>query len=196
LESLCDNKPVKKTLAPFAYGRQRWLNKPIQARNLQAWLIDNGSLTRRLQQRYEDFSLQAVSVSVAKPNVDEQFCLCLSRRQSAWIRDVVLLGAGNGVVFAHSVIPIHTLRGAWSGLGKLGNQPLGALLFANPCVQRTPLQFKKLTPNQPLYQLAIKQLPVAPPCLWARRSMFSLNAANQPILVTEVFLPSLLARPK
>ena len=95
-------------------------------------------------------------------------------------------------MFAHSVLPRGSLRGAWNGLGRLGNKPLGATLFANPKVKRTPLSYKKLTPNHALYQHAIQYLTQKPSYLWARRSIFSLNCAN--IMVTEVFLPQLLAQ--
>ena len=105
------------------------------------------------------------------------------------------MGDNQPVVFAHSVLPRASLRGVWNGLGRLGNKPLGATLFANPKVKRTSLSFKKLTSNHVLYQHATRHLmqnPSAniPSYLWARRSIFSLNCAN--IMVTEVFLPQLL----
>ena len=101
------------------------------------------------------------------------------------------MGDNQPVVFAHSVLPRTSLRGAWNGLGRLGNQLLGATLFANPKVKRTPLSYKKLTPNHALYKHAAQHLTQKPSYLWARRSIFSLNCAN--IMVTEVFLPQLLA---
>jgi chorismate--pyruvate lyase len=88
------------------------------------------------------------------------------------------------------VLPRASLRGAWNGLGRLGNKPLGATLFANPKVKRTPLSYKKLTSNHALYQHAVQHLTDKPSYLWARRSIFSLSCAN--IMVTEVFLPQLL----
>lgn len=107
----------------------------------------------------------------------------------------MLWGNGQGVVFAHSVLPKASLRGAWAGLSRLGSKPLGAMLFANPKVQRTALSYKKISANHALYRQAIAKLTKAPPYLWARRSMFSIRGANQigqRIMVTEVFLPHLL----
>jgi chorismate--pyruvate lyase len=97
---------------------------------------------------------------------------------------------GVQVVFAHSVLPRSSLRGAWHNLGRLGAKPLGAVLFANPEVTRTPLAFRKLLPHHALYTRAVEHLAERPACLWARRSVFMLN--NAPILVTEVFLPGVL----
>jgi chorismate--pyruvate lyase len=175
--------------------RQRWLNKPVWAYKLQLWLIDNGSLTARLQQHFSKFAVEPIAVKYAKPIQDETVLLYQPSYKIALIREVLLMGNNQPVVFAHSVLPRASLRGGWNGLGRLGNRPLGATLFANPKVKRTSLSFKKLTSNHVLYQYATRHLmqkPAAnnPSYLWARRSIFSLNCAN--IMVTEVFLPQLL----
>jgi chorismate lyase len=166
----------------------------------QPWLIGTGSLTARLQRRYVRFAVKPVAVKYAKPIQDEAALLHLPAYKAALIREVLLIGNNQPVVFAHSVLPRASLRGAWNGLGRLGTKPLGAALFANPVVKRTPLSYKKLSKNHVLYGRAVKhlqnqllntqQLVQNPTYLWARRSIFSLNCAN--ILVTEVFLPHLL----
>lgn len=156
----------------------------------RTWLIDNGSLTARLQKHYTNFSVKAVAIQYTKPIQDEAVLLHQPNYKTALIREVLLMGNSQPVVFAHSVLPRASLRGAWNGLGRLGNKPLGATLFANPKVKRTPLSYKKLTPNHVLYQQATRHLLQKPSHLWARRSIFSLNCAN--IMVTEVFLPQLL----
>ena len=79
-------------------------------------------------------------------------------------------------------------RGA--SLSGLGNRSLGTVLFTNPVVKRTPLRFRKLTSGHPLFKHACRRLDEKPSGLWARRSLFSLR--GQSILVTEVFLPSIL----
>lgn len=168
-----------------------WLINPISAGRIKSWLIDKNSLTLRLQKSYPIFSVKSVRLSHAKPILDEALCLGLPSHKTALIREVLLNGHHRPVVFAHSVLPYTSLRGAWHGLGKLGNKPLGAALFANPQVKRAPLRFKKLSPHHILYQLAVQHLSNKPAYLWARRSIFSLNGAT--ILVTEVFLPALLS---
>ena len=186
---LCDNSTVK-IQQNRSQLRQRWLKKPMLAKSLQPWLIDNGSLTTRLQLRYSHFAVKPVAVKYAKPIQDEAALLHLPGHKAALIREVLLMGNNQPVVFAHSVLPRTSLRGSWSGLGRLGNKPLGATLFANPKVKRTPLSYKKLSPHHKLYQHATAHLTIKPTDLWARRSIFSLNCAR--ILVTEIFLPKLL----
>ena len=174
------------------HRKSHWLKKPILSQQYRCWLIDNGSLTKRLQQRYVNFSVKKVSLYYAKPLPDEASLLALKPQQQALIRDVLLLGNNQPVVFAHSVLPRTALRGPWNKLGRLGNKPLGAALFANPKVRRTPLAYKKLSRNHPLFRRAAKHISQKPTFLWVRRSIFSLNCAN--ILVSEVFLPQLLQK--
>jgi chorismate--pyruvate lyase len=171
-------------------ARYRWLNKPFSSHLYNAWLIDRGSLTARLQQRYANFVVKPVAMKYAKPIQDEVALFYESGYKVALIREVLLMGNNQPVVFAHSVLPRASLRGEWCDLGKLGSKPLGAILFANPKVKRTPLSYKKLTPNHALYKRAALYLQQAPSYLWARRSIFSLNCAN--IMVTEVFLPHII----
>lgn len=156
----------------------------------RAWLVDRGSLTRRIQVRCPAFSVRGLRVGAGKPGRDEAAWVGLSPRVIALLREVHLYCGDTPVVFAHSVIPRAGLRGPWHALGKLGSKPLGAALFANPRIKRTPLQFKKLNRRHELYRRACRILPDRPLHLWARRSVFTLN--GYPILVTEVFLPGIL----
>jgi len=169
--------------------RSNWLKKPFSALAYQHWLIDEASLTARLQTRYADFKVLPQYLHHKKPMLGEALLLRIKPRQNALVREVLLIGNNHPVVFAHSVLPLNSLRGAWQGLGKLGNKPLGAALFKNPKVIRTPLRYKKLSKNHALYQKAVKYLDELPTYLWARRSVFRLNCAN--ITVTEVFLPDI-----
>ena len=181
--------------------RNHWLKQPMFSQHYRTWLIDNGSLTARLQQSFADFSVKPVNLSYAKPLRDEIALLQQRPQQRALIREVLLLGNKKPVVFAHSVLPSNALRGAWNKLGRLGNKPLGATLFANPKVKRTPLEFKKLSRNHPLFKRAAAHSNQKPAFLWARRSVFSLYSASKlntikprcaRILVTEIFLPRIL----
>ena len=157
---------------------------------MRHWLIDTGSLTARLKDRYPDFSVRPVWLKNEKAFTDELKQVSLKVHQHALIREVVLMGSEQPVVFAHSVLPHASLRGAWRGLGKLGNRPLGAALFANAKVKRTPLEYKKLPRHHPISMRITKHMPNMHNVLWARRSVFQLNCAR--ILVTEVFLMQLL----
>lgn len=172
--------------------RNHWLKQPLRSQHYRRWLIDNGSLTARLQQGFADFAVKPINLKYAKPLRDEVALLQHKPQQRALIREVLLIGKKTPVVFAHSVLPSNALRGSWNKLGRLGNKPLGATLFANPKVKRTPLEYKKLSQKHPLFLRATQQISQKPTFLWARRSVFSLNCAN--ILVTEVFLPQILIK--
>ena len=168
----------------------RWLKKPTLIATYRNWLIDSGSLTARLKARYRDFAVKPIKLEYAKVVTDELKGLGLKTNQRVLIREVLLFGNNQPVVFAHSVLPRVILRGAWNGLDRLGNKPLGETLFTNPKVKRTPLSYKKLSSHHKLFQHATAHLTIKPTHLWARRSIFSLNCAK--ILVTEIFLPKLL----
>jgi chorismate--pyruvate lyase len=181
-----------KIVKNSSQSRHRWLKKPVLSREYNVWLIDIGSLTARLQRRYAKFSVQAMAINYAKPTQEEAAILHLPGYNTALIREVMLLGENQPVVFAHSVLPRQSLRGPWNMLGRLGDKPLGAILFANPKVKRTPLSYKKLSSNHTLYKHATQHLTQKPSYLWGRRSIFSFNCAN--IMVTEIFLPQLLEK--
>lgn len=168
----------------------RWLRSPMGSGAYRHWLVDGGSLTRRLQRRCRDFAVERVRLLDAKPKLDEAQLLCTTARRRALLREVRLHCAGQPVVFAHSILPHKSLRGPWLGLAHLGNKPLGGQLFSNPRVVRTPLEYKKLHRHHPLHQRATAHLSASPEAIWARRSVFSLGCAA--ILVTEVFLPEVL----
>lgn len=175
----------------FSSNRQHWTRTPFLASRYRTWLTERGSLTARLQQNYPNFFVKPVSVSYAKPSAEETSLLHVPGNATAQIREVFLYGNGKPIVFAHSVLPRNSLQGEWRDLGRLGNKPLGATLFANPKVKRTPLTYKKLSAQHVLYQTATNGMKAKPAYLWARRSVFSLNCAS--IMVIEVFLPDLLS---
>jgi chorismate--pyruvate lyase len=168
-----------------------WRSRLLGVRGAErAWLTDPGSLTRRIQSRCPRFAVRHVQQQRAAAALDEARLCGLKPACATTLREVYLYCHDTPVVFAHSVLPAASLRGSWQGLGKLGSRPLGGALFANPLVQRTPLQYSRLSPRHRLYQRACAQLSQRPPCLWARRSLFTLRGRS--ILVTEVFLPGIL----
>jgi chorismate--pyruvate lyase len=107
------------------------------------------------------------------------------------VREVSLSCGQQPVVFAHSVVEMRARRGAWRMLAALGVRPLGAALFADPRVERFPLRFRWLNSRHELYNSALKLIERPPAGLWARRSLFELRGSR--LLVTEVFLPAILA---
>ena len=168
-----------------------WNSAPPRANSgFMHWLRDHGSLTQRIAQRCERFSVRNVRDGLARIALDESALLGIAPQQLAWSREVFLCADDSPVVFAHSACAASELRGAWLALRGLGSKPLGALLFSHPLVVRQPLHYKVLRSHHPLYRRATTLLVDAPDRLLARRSLFYLN--NSPLLVTEVFLPDIL----
>ncbi len=183
-----------KVFAHFPQMRDRWLKKPIGSQHYRHWLSERGSLTLRLQRHSRKFAVQPVRQTRAKPPFHEAQMLYALPRQHSLLRDVILRCDGEAVVFAHSVLPRQAMRGAWRGLGRLGNHSLGSALFADPRMCRDELQYKKLSPRHFLYRLAAAHIPQLYGPVWARRSVFRLHQGA--VLVTELFLPAVLALPE
>jgi chorismate--pyruvate lyase len=169
-----------------------WQRRPGSAGGrLRAWLAAPGSLTRRIQARCPGFSVRLIAQQARRATREERFLGAWSASKRAVVREVCLCCGETPLVFAHSVVRRRDLRGPWRGLARLGSRPLGAALFADPLVRRGPLRFRRLSPRSELHARAQAALGAPLPPLWARRSVFVRRGS--PILVTEVFLPGILA---
>lgn len=167
-----------------------WRRRPAAgAGRYHDWLIDRGSLTDRIRARCKAFRVELVFQGSRRATREERFLFGASARQTL-VREVYLCCGGIPVVFAHSVARRGDLRRAWRALTRLGTQPLGAALFADPRVRRQPLRFRELGARDELNARALAGVRGRRPALWARRSLFTLR--NSPILVTEIFLPGIL----
>lgn len=161
---------------------------------LARWLRNNGSLTVRIGQRCGRLDIARLHDGLATTTHDEAALLGQAPRQKVYAREIFLLADNKPVVFAHSVVAARHLSGTWRALQHLGNRSLGTLLFTHPEVHRAPLYFCALKSTHPLYRRAAATLDSPPDKLWARRSLFTMHGA--PLLVTEVFLPSILSLKK
>lgn len=173
---------------PTDWSSQAPLRAPFRR-----WLIDRGSLTRRIQQRCTSFSVRTVRQRLGRAGRHDALASGVRKGTPVLQREVFLLCGETPLVYASSIVPLASLHGAWQRLGRLGNRSLGAALFGNPQVRRAPLRYKKLNAHHRLFRRACSVLIDRPSHLWARRSVFRLN--GRPILVTEVFLPSILGLP-
>ncbi|MFZ5454120.1 MAG: chorismate--pyruvate lyase family protein [Pseudomonadota bacterium] len=155
---------------------------------LRGWLTDPHSLTSRIRARCEHFAVQPLRTGRAALAADEA-CLIGCGRAQALSREVLLHADGVPVVFAHSVVNMRDVRGVWHMFAGVGTRPLGALLFADARIARSPLAARRLDARHPLYRRVLASgIAVSGP-LWARRSLFVRR--GRPLLVTEVFLPAI-----
>lgn len=154
---------------------------------LKSWLFDSASLTSRLiKYSNNNFSVKMISVKRATPTADEIFALGLKARSHALIREVLLCCANEPVVYARTIIPASSLRGALRGLVLLGNKPLGAVLFADKLMHRKHIEVAQLQPKNKCYAWSGYE---GDENIWGRRSVFVLK--KQSLLVSEFFLPTL-----
>jgi len=158
--------------------------------NLKPWLLDNGSLTRNMQRNCINgrFKVKVRKQIIKRPYPSESLMLKLRHGVLTLIREVELQCSDTAWVFARTLIPLTTLHGAENKLAHLGERPLGAILFADPTIQRHHVQIACLLPHHTLFKQA-QCYTTAPQILWGRRTLFFL--ANKPLLVNEIFLPTI-----
>lgn len=152
------------------------IQAPAEVRD---WLADGGSLTRRLQ-RFGTFRVVPQRQMIAAPHAEEAALLGLPGRQHALIREVLLYVDDVPVVFARSVLPLASLKGANRVLGHMARRSLGAELFRAPRAKRA-----QVWATQAVVPGGVE------PC-WGRQSLFLKR--GKPLLVAEFFLPALWSR--
>jgi chorismate--pyruvate lyase len=171
-----------------------WQPLPCVSSRYRAWLVDRGSLTRRIEARSPGMTVQVLFQGRRRLHRDERF---LARAHAygalALTRDVALYCGKTPVVYAHSVLRPGDCGAGWRLMRGMGSRPLGAALFTDPRIRRLLLRQHKIRRGHELYRRLSPLLKsggaTAP--LWARRSLFMVG--KSPILVTEVFLPGVLA---
>jgi chorismate lyase len=161
---------------------------PLPARH---WLALHTSLTAHLGGHFGE----AVQVRVLSERhdhflVSERELLGVTARAGR-VREVQLEVRGRPYVVARTVFPTSTARGLNSGLLKLGNRALGSLLFGAMRAPSTVRQYTSLTPTSSLWRTLRTHLPHEATQLWARRALHVMH--GRPLLVTEVFLPTVFA---
>lgn len=158
--------------------------------DLFCWLAATESLTQRLQRLCGDsFAVELIDQSWCRPFPGE--CAALGMRRRAWalVRQVYLCCGTRPLVYARTVIPRSTLRGRRRRYARLGERPLGEVLFAAGDVERSPFEVAMLMPGDVLHDAAINGMRSRKSSLWARRSVLSVH--GHPLLVSEIFMPAI-----
>ena len=152
--------------------------------SLYHWLTDQRSLTRLLTQASnQQFRVEVLNEGWQAPFADEPG----AGTGLAFVREVILYCSGKPTVYARTVIPRNSLTGELRGLTRLGNRPLGAVLFANPLYRRVNLEIAAIKSGTALHKQARKHTNnPTKSALWGRRSVFLLH--QYPLLVNEIFL--------
>lgn len=172
----------------------RWLlksqlyNQTIPKDKLH-WLLDEKSLTKRIKKNcVTQFRVKVIKQRWVLPDQSERLLLKLPIRQKVLLRQVVLFCGTSPVVFAHSLIPLATLRGEHRRLACLQTKPLGQYLFSKHYLKRSQFECAKLSVAMPFYHFLQKHYAINQ-TVWGRRSLFLLK--NKQLLVSEYFLPQI-----
>ena len=186
-------RPLNSALEPRWIGVSR--NRPaLIPLSLRGWLLDGGSLTARLRALCrEGFRVRIRRLRWGQPLHSESRLLRGRRGLAALVREVELSCGNQPWVFARTIIPATSLRGPARRLGRLGDRPLGQLLFTQPGTRRGTTEIARLLPGHVLFGAAVDGLQQVPGEVWGRRTLFYFS--GRPLLVNEIFLPTLPASP-
>ncbi len=169
----------------------RKIGRRTTPKSVLSWLSEAGSLTSRLRSRCgHGFAVHVLAQRWAKPFSGEAAALGLPPARFALIREVVLQCSGQPLVLARTIIPARTLRGANRRLARLGNRPLGEVLFGYPDLQRT--NFQTACVRAADWQNGVRGAFATEKAVWGRRSVYTV--AGGKLLVCEFFLPAVLQR--
>jgi len=176
-------------LSPFSASTS-WLSEIAAGQcteKIRSWLYDPRSLTEKLEKSCHKFDVQVnqqLTLNSADPKLSHYF----NNKDKIFVRDVFLCCDDIPVVFAQTEMPLSTLTGQQAQLTEIGSQSLGKLLFQDPSMYRGVIEVAKFTKNSPVKALCSSIGQCCADDLWARRSVFYLNA--KPLLVSELFLPA------
>jgi len=132
------------------------------------WIRDDQSLTQKLKKKYHDFRVEVHKQEELE--IYNHEINMLENEKKFIVREVSLYGDNQPVVFARSVIPKNSKT---DSIIKIGNKPLGEILFTDPNIIRGPIE---ITFHNNI---------------WGRRSVFVMD--NCRILVSEFFLEKIYA---
>jgi chorismate lyase len=174
----------------------RWLGhvNGVQASpRMRDWLTTPGSLTARLIAHSHQFRVQKLHQNGAFCLADEAAEIGLPRPGRVWEREVLLRCDDQPVVFAHTVVNAASTASDWPLFSALGERSLGTTLFHDPLVKRGQLEFARIRRGHPLYARANAALSgtLRDKIYYARRCVYRRHQGL--LLVTEVFLPSVLS---
>ena len=154
------------------------------------WLIDPSSLTARLKQHSNKFSIEVLGQQV-QPCSQQEANEDIAEGEQVLVREVLLFCDEKPQVFARSLLPLSSLTGDEQKLAELGEQSLGQVLFNHVDLIRKGFEIANFDQESSLTPLLnALHLSQSTP-LWGRRSVFIVK--DKPIMVAEVFLPDSIA---
>ncbi len=172
----------REILAALDWSDPATLDSQGAGPGIKAWLLETGSLTKRLREVCADrFGLEVVREEAAPLTGEEMIFLSLTEN-AALLREVSLKCNDQPCVFAQTLIPGATLT-AHPWLMDLGEKPLGEALLGRDDVSRPEYDIARFDAGQAAGEPGEERE------VWTRRSRFLID--RTPLLVYEVFLPAI-----
>ena len=137
---------------------------------IKSWLLEQGPITKRIKSIAE-FRLELIQDELSDATEDEILFLKIDSEEIR-IREVILYGNENPMVFARTIIPNTTIEKGLRELGKIGNKPLGDILFEKDIFSKEDIVFATFKNEESLF--------------WGRKIKYTVK--DQPFSVMEVFL--------
>lgn len=147
------------------------------------WLLYEGSLTERLKQAGQQFSVKLLGQQLLAPNTEEK--QRLKGKDQAVIREVLLYCNEKPWVFARSLFSPSAENTNTLNLEQLGNQSLGESLFARSDLHCGQIEVAEVALPHPV-ALLNQQWFGQNHRLLGRRRIFSTG--GEQLLVSEIFL--------
>jgi chorismate lyase len=151
-----------------------------------AWLGERGSLVKKIADDVGvDCRVDPVFEAWGTPWRDEADALSCAVDEAVWAREVTLRCDSEVMVFARSLFS-KALFESDTRFHHLGSQGIGTVLFNSPHAIRGDIEVAVIDSSHALHQQIPRWVGSILPRLWARRSLFTIDAHT--LLVCEVFL--------
>ena len=159
------------------------------------WLLSTDSMTNRLRQLSNHTTHLELQTAGWHPIYAEERELLTETGvkhllpEPLWVREVVHRHQSTPWIWARTVIPAETLHK--TGLAGESTEPIGDILFRDPHLQRSKLEFTQVPKFHPYFRSIAQYLEKEGNSeTVARRSILWFQ--QHPLLITEVFLPAFL----
>ena len=157
-----------------------WLNSPTIKGQEYSWLTEEGSLTERLKNEFNDVKVDVIYEGLAL------------EEKTDYIREVIIKSHDKPMIFARSQLKMNDLEDAWMCLKALGQQSLANILFKDPQISRRSLLYRVCESQDVLYRHLKSLGYMQEEILWMRQSEWERH--GKVLLLTEVFLSNLFNR--
>ncbi len=137
---------------------------------IKSWLLEKGPITKRIKS-VKKFRLELIQDEVSDvEKVEKDFLNSHSRKIR--VREVVLYGNSEPMVFARTIIPNTTIEKGFAKLGTLGESPLGDILFKKDIFIKENVAYASFRHEKKIF--------------WGRKTKYTVK--DLPFSVMEVFL--------